>query len=162
MSKSWVPQIYFFHYIPDMKYLQFTRKRHSLSLTNSIQWTTSFNKEHFCLCILLIKQKRNSKLHSQNARLLWSRNYSLKKKTSHAFVLQSWSRPAFLNFKTAGIWPLEAVLQHPYEQQAVPLASTPSEEKKEVWMKRMNIHEIFMTVKVSRGTSAGLASELDA
>jgi len=78
----------------------------------------------------------------------------IKKKTSHAFVLQSWSRPAFLNFKTAGIWPLAAVLQHLYEQQAVPLASTPSEKKKEVCKKRMNIHEIFMTVKVSRGTSA--------
>lgn len=160
MSKSWVPQISFFHYIPDIKYLQFTRKRPSFSLTNSIQWTTSFNKDIFFLCVLLIKQKRNSKLHIQYARLFWSRNYSLKK-TSHAFVLQSWSHPAFLNFKTAGIRPLAAVLQHPYEQQAVPLASTPSEEKKEVWMKRMNIHEIFMTVKVSRGTSVGLAFELN-
>ncbi len=43
------------------------------------------------------------------------------------FVLQSKFHPAFLNFKTAGIWPLAAyaVLQHPYEQKAVPLASTP-------------------------------------
>ncbi len=36
----------------------------------------------------------------------------------------------------------------------------PSKQNKWVWMKRMNIHEIFMTVKVSGGTSAGLAFEL--
>lgn len=48
-------------------------------------------------------------------------------KTSHAFVLLSRYHPAFLNFKTAGIWPFAAyaVLQHPCEQQAVPHASTP-------------------------------------
>lgn len=70
---------FFFHYISDIKYLQFTRKRPSFSFTNSIQWKISRNKDIFCLCILLIKQKRNSKLHSQYARLLSSRNYSLKK-----------------------------------------------------------------------------------